>query len=267
MYVCTIWLFYTFGYLIFVLYVYLFSISIKSMQMQYAKYPQKPKRIRILNTRKMHNQSTQQNPKNQNHTHQPNPNKPHNKNNNNNTILRTLGCVGSRCRWFINRPPPTHHTNLDAIYRWLTTKTRMSKRSCWARRACAPISRAKIWSLGKYCKIHELVDHSAAQKKKNRTTNQIQQWKTKLSICSYQKTKWKPNKMLSKMIKKKSLKVIQKPNPTRSLALSCSHSSMALGSIISVQLCFLSQSICITYYYCALSMIVCVCVWVWLCIH
>lgn len=69
--------------------------------------------------------------------------KPHNKNNNN-TILRTLGCVGSRCRWFINRPPPTHHTNLDAIYRWLTTKTRMSKRSCWARRACAPISRAKI---------------------------------------------------------------------------------------------------------------------------
>lgn len=126
----------------------------------------KPKRIQIQNPRKMHNQSTQQNPKNQNHTHQPNPNKPHNKNNNNNTILRTLGCVGSRCRWFINRPPPTHHTNLDAIYRWLTTKTRMSKRSCWARRACAPISRAKIWSLGKYCKIHELVDHSAAPKKK-----------------------------------------------------------------------------------------------------
>lgn len=56
----------------------------------------------------------------------------------------TLGCVGSRCRWFINRPPPTHHTNLDAIYRWRTTRTRMSKRSCWARRACAPVSRAKI---------------------------------------------------------------------------------------------------------------------------
>lgn len=134
-------------------------------------HKKKPKRIRIQNPRKMHNQSTQQNPKNQNHTHQPNPNKPHNKNNNNNnTILRTLGCVGSRCRWFINRPPPTHHTNLDAIYRWLTTKTRMSKRSCWARRACAPISRAKIWSLGKYCKIHELVDHSAAQKKKEQPT-------------------------------------------------------------------------------------------------
>lgn len=135
----------------------------------------------------------------------------------------TLGCVGSRCRWFINRPPPTHHTNLDAIYRWRTTRTRMSKRSCWARRACAPVSRAKIWSLGKYCKINELVDHSAI-KQPNRTTNQIQQWKTKLSICSYQtnqKKKWKPKWQ-------KSLEVIYIKYQTRlARSLSCSHSSMA----------------------------------------
>lgn len=127
----------------------------------------------------------------------------------------TLGCVGSRCRWFINRPPPTHHTNLDAIYRWRTTRTRMSKRSCWARRACAPVSRAKIWSLGKYCKINELVDHSAI-KQPNRTTNQIQQWKTKLSICSYQTNQ---KKMKTKMTKESWSNIYKIPNPTRSLAL------------------------------------------------
>lgn len=108
------------------------------------KISKKPKRIRIQKSPQNAqpiNPTKPQKPKP--HTNQTQT-KPHNKNNNNNTILRTLGCVGSRCRWFINRPPPTHHTNLDAIYRWLTTKTRMSKRSCWARRACAPISRAKI---------------------------------------------------------------------------------------------------------------------------
>lgn len=156
------------------------------MQMQYAKYSKQTNIKQIpVKPCKMHNQTNK--PPNHHpfstHHHLHNKN---NNDNNNNTILRTLGCVGSRCRWFINRPPPTHHTNLDAIYRWQTTRTRMSKRSCWARKAYAPVSsRAKIWSLGKYFKINELVDHSAI-KQPNRTTNQIQQWKTKLSICSYQ---------------------------------------------------------------------------------
>lgn len=123
------------------------------------QFPQKPC--------KMHNQPNQQTPPTNTHFLHTTTTKTTTKQQHN----ITLGCVGSRCRWFINRPPPTHHTNLDAIYRWRTTRTRMSKRSCWARRACAPVSRAKIWSLGKYCKINELVDHSAI-KQPNKQNNQ-----------------------------------------------------------------------------------------------
>lgn len=137
MYVCTIVLFLWLSYFCSLI-LFIFPYQSNQCKIQYAKYPKSNEYE--TNPRKMHNQPNNPTKPPNNHTFFTH----HHNKNNNNTILRTLGCVGSRCRWFINHPPPTHHTNLDAIYRWLTTKTRMSKRSCWARRACAPISRAKI---------------------------------------------------------------------------------------------------------------------------